>query len=83
MSRRFWITTPDNPFDPITEYEEWQAYDHEKGYYTSEYVARVAILANDLGENAILHDTEDAIDRIIDLYPKGTYKKVVSEDKSK
>ena len=79
MAKRFWITTADNPFDPIDNYEEWQAYDHEKGYHTSEYLARVAVLANDVSEERMLEDLEEAIDSIVALYPKGTYRKVVRD----
>ena len=80
--RRFWITTADNPFNPLTNYEEWQAFDHEKGYYTTEYVARVAICAEDLGDEAFLMGVEEAIDSIVQLYPDGFYKKVEENDEN-
>lgn len=75
--RHVWITTPDNPFNPVTNYDQWQAYDHEKGYNTTEYLARVAVFPNNMGDEAILESIEEAVDSIVALYPKGTYIKVV------
>lgn len=80
--RRVWITTSDNPFNPLDNYDEWQAYDHAKGYYTSEYVARLAVCAYDLGDEAILRGVEEAIDSIVALYPDGIYKKVVDGEEN-
>ena len=38
------LTTHDNPYDPMTNYDQWLKYDHDNQYYTDEYLARVANL---------------------------------------
>lgn len=63
----FMITTKDNPYNPFTQHDFWQAYDHQKGYYSEEYVARIAPTSFDLTdeENDMLID--QAIEDIIRL----------------
>ena len=36
------ITTIDNPYSPITDYDHWLQWDMDKGYNTVEYLARIA-----------------------------------------
>ena len=36
------LTTIDNPFSPFTQWDQWLRYDRDHGYYTNEYLARVA-----------------------------------------
>ena len=35
-----YLTTKDNPYSFFNEYEEWNAFDEDKGYYTKALVAR-------------------------------------------
>lgn len=44
------ITTVDNPFNPITNFEDWYAYDRLKGYYTCERLASIAKCSDDLSD---------------------------------
>lgn len=32
------ISTEDNPFNPLTDYEEWMDWDQQHQYYTAEYI---------------------------------------------
>lgn len=73
------LTTVDNPFNPITEFDEWYNYDESKGYCTSGYLARIVMTSNDLGNLAQDQAIEDAIDEIIQMNPDGFYKKVTDE----
>ena len=41
------ITTEDNPFNPISQFAEWFAYDESCGYHTSSYLARVSATSVD------------------------------------
>lgn len=61
------ITTLDNPYDPKDDFVRWQAYDHEKGYNTSEYLARVCHASNKLSYKMIEQSIEDAIDSIVEM----------------
>lgn len=74
------ITTVDNPFNPLTDWDDWYNYDESKGYYTSEYLARITKTSDDLGEKEQDQAIEDAIDEIIDLNPDGFYKKIVDSE---
>ena len=60
------LTTSDNPYNPFTQYDLWRDYDANIcGYFTDEYLARIAgPTPDDSGPN-IERDTEDAIDEII------------------
>ncbi len=44
----FMLTTKDNPFNPFTQYDDWYAFDRDKGYHTPEYQARIAKTSFDL-----------------------------------
>lgn len=59
------ITTTDNPFNPITDYDKWANFDHQKGYDTSEYLARVVRTTNEFGDGNYTNDIERAIDEIV------------------
>ena len=58
----YMLTTVDNPFNPFTQFNEWQAYDQQLGYNTLALLARVVVTSNDLSEA----DQELAIDETID-----------------
>lgn len=73
------LTTLDNPFDPFDNWDEWLSYDVSKGYNTINYLARVAITANDLTEEEEAVAIESAIDAIVELNVLGTYKKLVRD----
>lgn len=70
------LTTVDNPFDPITQFDDWYEYDESKGYCTSGYVARIVKTSDDLSKNDQDLAIQAAIDEIISMNPDGFYKKV-------
>lgn len=74
------LTTIDNPFDPFTQFDEWYAYDEEKGYHTCGLLARIAKTSNELSlaEEEII--VRRAIDEIVRLNFIGLYKKVSRAD---
>lgn len=59
------LSTSDNPYDPLTDYDNWEAYDRRMGYYTSEYLARIAKTTTEFGEDNYARDIERAIDEIV------------------
>ena len=59
------LTTTDNPWSPITNFDEWYAWDISKGYGTCEYLARVAFISSDLPESANDIIINEAIDDIV------------------
>ena len=74
------ITTVDNPFSPLTDWDDWYNYDESKGYCTSEYLSRIVKTSDELGDQDQDRAIEDAIDEIIDLNPDGFYKKIVDSE---
>lgn len=74
------LTTSDNPFDPFTQFEEWYAFDTQKGYNTCAYLGRICLTSPDLSDpdNQIAY--EEAIDEIIKYDITGKYQKVRRND---
>ena len=44
------LTTFDNPFDPFEQFDEWEAFDEEKGYRSCSLLARIAKTSDQLTE---------------------------------
>ena len=77
MSKDVFITTYDNPYDYFTQFDQWLNFDRQKGYFTLEYVGRLAKLAPDLSEEQERNEMENTFDKMIEW--NGTfYKKVYS-----
>lgn len=70
------LTTVDNPFDPFTQLDEWNAYDLMKGYGTLAYLSRIVQTSSDLSEASQSLAIEQAIDEIVRENPLGLYRKV-------
>ena len=85
MARTVALTTSDNPYDPITNYDEWERYDTVNRYFTNDYLDRVCHTTTELGEVLYGDDVEHAIDEAVKynliswLYEGVSYKKVVHE----
>jgi hypothetical protein len=77
--REVMLTTSDNPYDPFEQFDEWFAFDTQKGYNTCAYLARIAKTSNELPDNMNDEETERAIDEICFFNVTGNYKKVVRE----
>lgn len=74
------LTTIDNPYDPFTQFEEWNAYDMQKGYHTCSYLARVTTSTDEFGDLIENESIDRAMNEIVDLNLIGLYKKVHPED---
>lgn len=70
------LTTIDNPFNPFTDYDRWDAWDRDAGYFTSAFLARIAITSSDLSEADQDLAIENAIDEIIKENVLGLYTRV-------
>ncbi len=53
----YMLSTLDNPFNPFHQFNEWYAWDTRKGYHTLGYLARIAVVSDDLSDA----DQEQAI----------------------
>lgn len=70
------ITTVDNPYNPITQFDEWFAFDMDKGYNTCAYLDRVARTSDAFSDTENDREIERAIDEIIKYDPFNIYMKV-------
>ena len=70
------LTTFDNPFDPFEDFTSWFMFDIEKGYYSCNYLARIANLSDEMTQKERDAEIERAIDEIIFYDFRNIYKKV-------
>lgn len=70
------LTTLDNPYNPFTQFDEWLAFDEQKGYNTCNYLARIVKTSDELSEADQSLAIEEAIGEIVELNILGIYVKV-------
>lgn len=70
------LTTNDNPYDPLEDYDNWLMYDMTRGYNSCAYLARIAKTSDSLTEKENEEEIERAIDEIIKYDFMNIYKKV-------
>lgn len=75
------VTTSDNPYDYFNQFDEWFAFDCQKGYFTCNYLARVAYSSDELSETEEAEAIEAAVDEIVRFNLTGNYKKVWNNSK--
>lgn len=61
------ISTIDNPFDPISQFDEWYNFDEQKGYHSCSLLARISKTSSDLSDADYDEEIEAAIDDIIKM----------------
>lgn len=74
------LTTIDNPYSPFTQDDEWLAFDRQMGYYTNEYLARIADTSSMFTDEQNCRIIDKAIDEIVRLNINGMYRKVYESD---
>ena len=77
---RTMVTTSDNPYNYFTQFDEWNAFDTQKGYNTLSYFARVARLSPDLTIEQNEQERNRAVDSIVRMNLTGLYVKVYETD---
>lgn len=73
------LTTVDNPFNHVTQFKEWDAWDQQHGYHTLALLARVVVTSNNLSEADEALAIEEAIDEIVRENASGMHRKVSQE----
>lgn len=76
--KKLLLTTEDNPFNPFTQYDEWVRFDEEKGYYTNNYLARLAYISNSLTEEEKSEEINRVVKEAFQYNLTGNYK-IVSD----
>ena len=75
----YMLTTIDNPFDPGTQFDEWNTYDMRSGYHTLAFLARLVQSSNELSEADQQLAIQLAVDEIAKENVLGIYRKVEVE----
>jgi hypothetical protein len=70
------LTTVDNPFNPFTHFDEWNAWDMAAGYGTLSFLGRIVRTSPELTEADVSVAIEQAIDEIVSENVLGIYRKV-------
>lgn len=73
------LTTIDNPFNPFTQWDEWNRFDEDKKYFTNNYLARIARTSDDMSEEEYNNAIDDAIEEIVKFNILGVYRKVTPD----
>lgn len=73
------LTTNDNPYDPIDQFNEWFMFDVNHGYGTCEILDRFSYTTDSMTPPEIFEELNRAIDEIIQYDFECKYKKVIKE----
>jgi hypothetical protein len=79
MATETMLSTIDNPYSPFTQFNEWLAFDSQKGHGTLSLLARVAVVSLDTSEAELERSIDDAIDEIVRENVSGVHIKVNQE----
>ena len=70
------LTTFDNPYDPVEQFTSWNLFDIEKGYNSCGYLDRIARTSDSFSDEENEEEIERAIDEIIANDFRNIYKKI-------
>ena len=72
------LTTFDNPYNPLDpdQFTSWLLFDEEQGYYSTDYLGRIALTSDSLSDEENDLEIERAIDEIVKYDFMNRYKKV-------
>lgn len=76
----FAITTIDNPYDPIDDFDSWYQFDMSKNYNSCALLDRLALTSDQFTDEENQREIERAIDEIIKYDVLNIYKKVKKEE---
>ena len=69
------LTTIDNPFNPIEQFDDWQRFDFDHDYHTNEILARFAKTSIELSDADYEEEIRNACHEIIGIF--GDFYKIV------
>ncbi len=75
----YMITTTDNPFSPVTQYDEWLTWDMAR-YNSNSLLARVVRTSLELSDTDQQLAIQEAIDEIVTENVSGVHTKVKTEE---
>jgi hypothetical protein len=71
------LTTTDNPFNPVTQFTEWDAWDRAAGHCTLALLGRVVITSDELSDADQAQAVEDAVQEIVRENASGVHRLVL------
>lgn len=77
MEDKYMITTYDNPYNPMEDYDKWLDFDMLHGYNSQSRVARLLKLKPGMSDTEEQIAFNKAIDRLIEIDPLCIYTKIV------
>lgn len=66
--KQVWVTTPDNPYDPFTQFDRWYRFDESQGYHTCSKLAFLAMHSNNLSDAESDDVIDSAIQTLVNFY---------------
>lgn len=76
MSESYMVTTADNPYNPFTQFDQWNALDKLFGYHTLSYLCRIYTGSNELSEEDQTRLWNEAVDEVVQMNLTGNYVRV-------
>ena len=73
------LTTTDNPFHPVTQFNEWYMYDTTKGYHSLALLARVSFTTDSIGDENTTEVIEESIEEIVRENVSGMHTSILVE----
>ncbi len=73
---QYMLTTMDNPFDPFTQFREWNVWDQAHGYNTCALQARVTFMSEDMSDADQELAIVQGIDEVVTENVSGMHIKV-------
>ena len=67
------LTTVDNPYNPHDDYDKWMMWDQDHGYFTSEYLARLAQIDEEMDDESQEAVIKQAQKEIVEADASNTY----------
>lgn len=68
------LTTVDNPFDPFKQTDAWRSFDEDHGYFTANYLARIAKTNIEMSDEDYNNEIARACEEILRYNPLKIYK---------
>lgn len=77
---RYLLTTIDNPYDPVDEFEKWDEFDRSHGYYTNARLAKFQQTSPSLADaenQRVINATVDDFVRLFQQDGSNLYRRIV------
>ncbi len=81
MSKKFMLTTLDNPFNPFKDFDSWKQFDELKDYNTCELLGRETFGSDELSDSVNEELIQQAIESIVDNDLTNLYIKVQEDSR--